>query len=182
MKPQKVFLSEEDLVLALKNQQANGMQALNDMYSDSLGGVISRILNDSELSKDILQEVLIKIWMTANSYQTCKGRLFTWMINVAKNYSIDTLRSKRYRNSRRNINIDDFQPSVDRGNRIIYNPDTVLIRELVDELRPEYTILLDLVYFKGYTHVEVADELNIPLGTVKTRIRMAILELRDQFD
>lgn len=182
MKLKKTFLPENELVIALKNQELIGMQALNDMYSVSLGGVISKNLKDTELSKDVLQEVIIRIWDTAYSYETRKGRLFTWMINVARNYSIDILRSKGYRNGKRNIQIDYRYPIVDGGLKVNYNLDTLLIKELMNGLNPEFAILLNMVYFKGYTHVEVADELNMPLGTVKTRIKMAILKLRYQFN
>jgi len=182
MQSKKIFLTEEHLVSALKNQKWIGMKALIDMYSESLGGVIYKIVQDSELSKDTLQEVFIKIWYSIHKYESSKGRLFTWMINLARNYSFDTLRSKRYRNGKLNTDIDDCRVYLEKDNRIIYNPDTILIKEMVDQLKPEFIIVLQMVYFKGYTHVEVADELNIPLGTVKTRIRMAILELRSQFN
>ena len=182
MKSKKIFLTEDNLVLALKKQDVIAMQALNDMYSDSLGGIISKILNDPELSKDALQEVFWKIWVSAKSYDPSKGRLFTWMLNITKNYTVDILRSKRYRNNKKNININDCQYTIDISYKTVYNPDTVLIKQLVNELKPEYYILLEMVYFKGYTHVETADELNLPVGTVKTRIRMAIMELRTQFD
>jgi len=182
MKSKKIFLTEENLVLALKRQEPIGIQALNDMYSASLGGVIGRILKDSELSKDVLQEVILRIWSTAHNYETCKGRLFTWMINVARNYSIDIIRSKRYRNSRKNVNIDDNHQDINRQIKITYNSDQILVRELVYQLKPDFNILLEMVYYKGYTHVEIAEELNLPLGTVKTRIRMAIMELRTHFN
>jgi len=182
MKSKKIFLTEESLVLALKKQDVIAMQALNDMYSDSLGGIITKILNDPELSKDALQEVFWKIWVSAKSYEPSKGRLFTWMLNIAKNYTIFLLRSKRYRNNKKNTNISNCQSAVDMRYKIIYNPDTILIKQLVYRLKPEFNILLDMVYFKGYSHEEIADELNLPLGTVKTRIRMAIMELRTQFN
>lgn len=104
------------------------------------------------------------------------------MLNIARNYTIDILRSKKYRNSKRNINITDFQSTIDNRYKTIYNTDTTLIKQMVYRLKPEFNILLEMVYFKGYTHVETANELNLPLGTVKTRIRMAIMELRTQFD
>lgn len=182
MKSKKIFLTEESLVLALKKQDIIAMQALNDMYAESLGGIVNKILSDPELSKDALQEVFWKIWTSANSYEPSKGRLFTWMLNIARNYTIDILRSKRYRNNKKNINITDCHSAVDIHYKTIYNPDTILIKQLVYKLKPEFNILLEMVYFKGYTHVETADELNLPVGTVKTRIRMAIIELRTQFD
>lgn len=182
MKSKKIFLTEENLVSALKNQDAIAMRALNDMYSDSLSSVIFKILLNPDSTKDVLQEVIIKIWVSGKSYDPSKGRLFTWMVNITRNYTIDVLRSKRYRNGKKNMNIDDYEYIIDWRNKITYNPDTVLIREMVNGLRPEFNVLLDMVYFKGYTHLETAYELDLPLGTVKTRIRRAIMELRNQFN
>lgn len=152
------------------------------MYSESLSAVIFNVLKNPDATKDVLQEVIIKIWYSGSSYNPGKGRLFTWMLNLTRNYAIDVLRSKRYRNSKKNKSIDDFEYLIDWRTTITYNPDTVLLREMVSKLKPELTILLELVYFKGYTHTEAADELNLPLGTVKTRIRKALAQLRSQFN
>ncbi|CAM4273201.1 RNA polymerase sigma-70 factor, ECF subfamily [Pedobacter westerhofensis] len=182
MKSKKLFLTEENLILALKNQEPIAMRALYDMYSYSLGGVIFRILNHTELSEDVLQEVILKIWTSGNHYNPRRGRLFTWMLNLTRNYTLDILRTKRYRNGRKTVNIDDCHPAIDKQRNVYYNPEAILIKELVNQLKPEFNILLEMVYFKGYTHLETSEELNLPLGTVKTRIRMAIMELRTQFD
>lgn len=176
------MLQEEELVLALKNQKSLGMKALVDMYSNTLLGVILRIVPRPDIAEDIVQETFIKIWYSVDRYDSSKGRLFTWMINIARNQAIDMLRSKKYRNSKKNMNIDDFYPDVNWAKNIIYNTDTILVRELVHQLKPDFIILLEMVYFKGYTHLEIANELKLPLGTVKTRIRMAISELRGHFD
>jgi len=178
----RVVLQEDELVLALKNQESLGMKALVDMYSNTLFNVISRIVPRPDIAEDIVQETFMKIWYSANRYDSSKGRLFTWMINIARNHAIDVLRSKKFRDSKKNMNIDDFQPDVNCAKNIVYNIDTILVRELVHQLKPDLNVLLEMVYFKGYTHLEIADELKLPLGTVKTRIRTAISELRSHFD
>lgn len=137
---------------------------------------------NTELCEDVLQKVILKIWTSGNSYDPRRGRLFTWMINLTRNYTLDVLRTKRYKNSKKTVNIDDCHPAIDKQKNIHYNTESILIKDLVHELKPEFNVLLDMVYFKGYTHLETAEELNLPLGTVKTRIRMAIIELRTQFD
>lgn len=181
MKSKKVFLQEEELIIALKNQEIIGMQALLDMYSYSLGGIIFRILKDKQLSEDVLQEVILKIWDSAAGYEVSKGRLFTWLLNITKNYAITILRSKRYKNSKKNINIDTCYQLIEENHKVCYNSDTIGIKELVYSLKPEFNIVLEMVYFRGYTHLETAAALNMPLGTVKTRIRKAMVELRDLF-
>jgi len=178
----KISLSEEELVRALKAQETIAIQALYDMYSGALLGVISRIILQPEVAEDLLQETFIKIWNSAESYDNTKGRLFTWMMNVARNLSIDKLRSKDFKNSNKNQDIENNVDFIDAQKKVTFNADLLGLREMVVALKPEFTTVLDLVYFKGYTHMEAAEELELPLGTVKTRIRMAIMELRKYFN
>jgi len=178
----KISLTEEDLVRALKGKETIAIQALYDMYSGALLGVISRIIQQPEVAEDLLQETFIKIWNSADSYDSTKGRLFTWMINLARNLSIDKIRSKDFRNSNKNQDIENNVDFIDSQRKITFNADTLGLRDMVTALKPEFNDVLNMVYFKGYTHVEAAEELNLPLGTVKTRIRMAIMELRKHFN
>jgi RNA polymerase sigma factor (sigma-70 family) len=178
----KISLSEEELVGALKNQETVAIKALYDMYSGALLGVISRIVLQSEVAEDILQETFVKIWNSSGSYDPSKGRLFTWMMNIARNLSIDKLRSKDFKNSNKNQHLENNVDLVDAQKGVSFNADTLGVKDLVDNLRPDFKSVLDMVYFKGYTHVEAAEKLNLPLGTVKTRVRMAILELRKKFN
>ncbi|HEY0176039.1 MAG TPA: sigma-70 family RNA polymerase sigma factor [Pedobacter sp.] len=152
------------------------------MYSAALLGVISRIIQQPEIAEDLLQETFIKIWNSADNYDSSKGRLFTWMINLARNLAIDKLRSKDFRNANKNQDIENNVDFIDSQKKITFNADTLGLRDMVTALKPEFNDVLDMVYFKGYTHVEAAEELNLPLGTVKTRIRMAIMELRKHFN
>jgi RNA polymerase sigma factor (sigma-70 family) len=179
---QKISLSEEELVLALRNGEKIAIEALYDMYSSSLYGVISRIIIDTATSEDVLQETFVKIWHSFSSYSTEKGRLFTWMINIARNLAIDKLRSKDFKNQNKNQELENNVTSIDEQRNTIYKPELLGIKDLVETLKPEQKSILDLVYFKGYTHVEAAEELGIPLGTIKTRLRMAIQQLRKHFN
>jgi RNA polymerase sigma-70 factor (ECF subfamily) len=178
----KLTLSEEELVLALRNREKIAIEALYDMYSASLFGVISRIVSDEATAEDVLQETFVKIWHSFSSYSEEKGRLFTWMVNVARNLSIDKLRSKDFKNRSKNQDLENNVTFIDEQRNTVYKPELMGIKELVQTLKPEQKSILDLVYFKGYTHVEAADELGIPLGTIKTRLRMAIIELRKYFN
>ena len=178
----KISLSEEELVKALKGQNTVAIRALYDMYSAALLGVISRIILQNEVAEDLLQETFVKIWNSASSYDTSKGRLFTWMMNIARNLSIDKLRSKDFKNSNKNQDIENNVDFIDEQKKVSFNADTLGLKDLVTKLKPDFKDVLNMVYFKGYTHVEAAEELNLPLGTVKTRVRMAILELRKKFN
>lgn len=178
----KISLSEEELVNGLKNQDTTAMEALYSMYSGALLGIISRVVVQTEVAEDVLQETFVKIWNSAGSYDPSKGRLFTWMMNVARNLSIDKLRSKDYKNANKNQDIENNVNFIDEQKKVTFNADTLGLKDLVTNLKPDFKNVLDMVYFKGYTHVEAAEELDIPLGTVKTRVRMAILELRKKFN
>ena len=181
-KKRKISLSEDELVLALKNREKVAIEALYDMYSSSLYGVISRIINDTATAEDVLQETFVKIWHSFSAYSAEKGRLFTWMVNIARNLAIDKLRSKDFKNQNKNQELENNVTFIDEQRNTAYKPELLGIKELVETLKPEQKVILELVYFKGYTHVEASDELGIPLGTIKTRLRMAIQQLRKYFN
>jgi len=181
-KNRKISLTEEELVLALRNREKVAADALYDMYSSSLFGVISRIITDTATAEDVLQETFVKIWNSFNSYSTDKGRLFTWMVNIARNLAIDKIRSKDFKNQNKNQELENNVTFIDEQRNTVYKPELLGVKDLVQTLKPEQKSILDLVYFKGYTHVEAADELGVPLGTIKTRLRMAIVQLRKYFN
>jgi len=178
----KISLPEDELVQAIRKKKTIGAEALYDMYSASLFGVIVRIVQDQQLAEDLLQEAFIKIWNSFDSYDETKGRLFTWMVNLSKNLSVDKLRSKDFRNNSKNQDIENSVISIDEQRNTTINPDLLGVKEMVENLKPEARVVLDLIYFKGYTHVEASEELGIPLGTVKTRVRLAIISLRKLFN
>lgn len=152
---------------------------LYDMYSKSMYGVIFNLINDKEESEDILQEVFVKIWKNIDSYNEEKGRFFTWILNIARNTAIDKLRSKGHNNNLKNLSSDNFVHIIDQNVSATNKIDAIGIREFVKKLKPKCIRLLDLLFFKGYTHQEASDELEIPLGTVKTQNRNCINELRN---
>jgi RNA polymerase sigma factor (sigma-70 family) len=178
----KISLSEEELILALRNREKIAVEALYDMYSASLFGVISRIITEIPVAEDVLQETFVKIWNSFSGYSAEKGRLFTWMVNIARNLAIDKIRSKDFKNQAKNHELENNVTFIDEQRNTVYKPELLGIKELVATLKPEQKSILDLVYFKGYTHVEAADELGVPLGTIKTRLRMAIQQLRKHFN
>lgn len=135
------------------------------------------IVTNAEVANDVLQEVFLNIWRKIESYDAGKGRLFTWMLNIARNASIDMLRSKNFQNTRKN------QPLSDTVNwsttAQAQNIDNIGLRKMLGKLKDEQRTLVELAYFRGYTHEEIAAMEGIPLGTVKTRIRAALIQLRN---
>ncbi|MFC5285258.1 RNA polymerase sigma factor [Pedobacter alpinus] len=181
IKTKKIFLEEPELVIALQQQKKIGADALYEMYSSSLLGIIQRVIVDKEIAEDVLQEALVKIWNSIHQYDASKGRLFTWMVNVARNLSIDKVRSKDYRNHSKNQDLENHVNSIDSQRSTEFKPELMGVKDLLQKLKPDQKIIVELIYFQGFTHVEAAEELSLPLGTVKTRLRMGIIELRKYF-
>ena len=123
----------------------------------------------------------MKIWNSIDKYDDSKGRLFTWMSRLAKNMAIDQVRRKSHVNSSKHVDIEEKVGDIDQKLSYKINTDTIGIRKLTTAMNPMQRLLLNMVYFEGYTHTEIAEELNLPLGTVKSRIRFALLELRKMF-
>ena len=163
----------------MKNKDQQAFAHLYDSYSGAIYSIILQIVNDEELANDILQEVFINIWRKIDMYDAEKGRLFTWMLNIARNASIDMLRSRGYRNSRKNQSIQDNVDITGPAGVEQMSVDSIGLKKVLEKLKPEQRVLIDLSYFKGYTHEEIARQENIPLGTVKTRIRNALIQLRE---
>jgi RNA polymerase sigma factor (sigma-70 family) len=170
--------NEQELIIALKARDEKAFSYLYDHYSSSLYSIILQIVKRPETACDVLQEVFLNIWRKIESYDPIKGRLFTWMLNISRNASIDMLRSKNYLNSRKNQEITDTVYANDQATTQT-NIDSIGLSKYLGKLRPEQRVLIELAYFKGYTHDEIAQIENIPLGTVKTRIRNALLQLRE---
>jgi len=170
--------SEDELVNLLKKQDERSIEFLYDNYSNALFGAIIQIVQEKETAEDLLQEVFVKIWKGMASYERSKGRLYTWMLNIARNASIDKLRSKGFKTNAKNRPLDNSVSYINKNFRSENNIDTIGLQKLVEQLKPEHQLMIDMLYFKGYTQSELSEELNIPLGTVKTRVRAAIIELR----
>ena len=175
--PEIVKYTEAELVALLKQRQQAAFSYLYDNYSGALYNIILAIVPDRDLANDVLQEVFIKIWRQSEAYDATKGRLFTWMMNIARNASIDMLRNKNYQKTQQNRELTENV--YDSGGSSVTNIDNIGLRKLVHSLKNEYKTLLELSYFQGFTQDEISKMLNIPLGTVKTRLRTALLQLRE---
>ena len=160
----------------LKQREETAFSYLYDHYSGSLYAVILNIVPDRELANDQLQEVFIKIWKQIDSYDQNKGRLFTWMLNIARNASIDAVRSKNYQKGQRNTELTENMYSSAGSTQT--ETDKIGLKKIVYKLKEDYRVLVELSYFQGYTQDEISKILKIPLGTVKTRLRSALIQLK----
>ncbi|HTQ28376.1 MAG TPA: sigma-70 family RNA polymerase sigma factor [Puia sp.] len=170
--------NEQELVSALAKRDNQAFNYLYDHYAGALYSIVLQVIRDKDLANDILQEVFINIWRKIESYDPSRGRLFTWMLNIARNAAIDSIRSKSYQNSRKNQAFPENVHII--GSQVTQTDvDSIGLKKNLEKLKPEHRVLIELAYFKGYTHEEIADIEDIPLGTVKTRIRNALLQLRE---
>lgn len=167
---------------ALRRSERAAFAYLYDNYSAALYGVLHKILHDDETAQDVLQEAFVKIWRNVSNYDATKGRLFTWMLNVARNLAIDRLRSKQHSNSQRTDGLEAASRYGSEDGVILSKPDVDIVRERIAQLKVEQRAAMELVYFEGYTHVEAAEKLNVPLGTLKTRLRLALQRIRGELD
>ncbi len=174
-----VTYNEQELVLSLKAKDQQSFSFLYDNYSGALYSIVLQVVPDKELASDVLQEVFVNIWRKIESYDPTKGRLFTWMLNVARNLAIDMVRSKAYQNNQKNQEMPDSEFFDKDGNNAHLSVDNIGLKKIVNKLKAEHRVLIDLAYFKGYTHEEIAELEQLPLGTVKTRIRSALIQLRE---
>lgn len=172
-------MTQDELLPLIYKKDNKAFTVLYDMYAKSLFGVIYNLIRDKEEAEDVLQETFIKIWKNIDTYNESKGRFYTWILNIARNNAIDKLRSKDFNNNLKNLSADNFVHVLEDPAKTINKIDAIGIHEFVKKLKPKCIQIIDLLFFKGYTQQEAADELEIPLGTIKTQNRNCINELRN---
>ena len=168
----------EDLVIKFTQKDVKAFEKLYEMYNKSVNGIVFNIIRDKDISEEVTQDVFIKAWNNATSYSAKKGRFFTWIINIARNAAIDKTRSKSFKNSAKNLNSEIFVDILENHDSLDAKMDTIGIKNFVNKLKDSCIKVIELLYFKGFTQKEVTESLNMPLGTVKTRNRNCINELR----
>ena len=173
--------TEPELIALLKCNNKEAFEYLYDHYSSALYGIILKIVKDEDKAADVMQDAFLKIWKHMGSYNSEKGTLFTWILNVARNTAIDKLRVEvKTENA---VSWDNVR-EIDLTSATIFNPTftTIDLRAIVSTLLPERKLLIEMVYFQGYTHEEVSEKLSLPIGTVKSRVRKSLQELRTVFE
>lgn len=170
--------TEKELVAALKQRHNEAYKYLYMHYRGALYNNILQVVPDAESAADVLQEVFVTIWKKIDLYDDSKGRLFTWMLKLTRNMAINHTRKKNFKVHRQNEDIDNYVSVIEQKGNEENSINHIGLRQQVHKLRPEYKDVLELSYFQGFKQEEIASALKIPLGTVKTRLRNAIIELR----
>lgn len=178
MEKEKTFLLESELVSQLQQKDSKAFGYLYDHYASSLYGVICRIVSSEEIAQDILQETFVKIWNNIELYDPSKGKLFTWVLNIARNTAIDRLRSREHKNTQQKSSLTSKQVQNKSDDSSQQIGEFIGLNDVLKKLRAEHKLIIDMMYFEGYTQAEVSEKLGIPLGTVKTRARAALEHLR----
>lgn len=170
---------EQQIIYLLEKEDQRALNLLYENYSDSLYGVIYKVTNNKEIAEDALQETFVKVWKNAKKYDSKKAKLFTWLYRIARNTAIDKLRSFN----------NKFQKEVQIDKSSVYilptvnlNQDVIDLKEHVERLEDKYKIVLNALFFEGMTQQEASDELDIPLGTIKSRLKIGLRELKKVFN
>lgn len=168
-------LLENHIVELLQERNEKAISLLYEHYGDTLYGVAYKVLRDEDLAQDVLQESFVKIWKKSDSYDASKAKLFTWLFRITRNTAIDKLRSISTKT--------DKEIQIDVSN--VYNvgiqstrPELMDVRENMDKIDGKYQIVLDALFFQGMTQQEASEELDIPLGTIKSRLKIGLRELK----
>ncbi|PQJ78466.1 RNA polymerase sigma factor [Polaribacter porphyrae] len=171
-------MNQELLILQFQKKDVKAYEKLYNMYCDSISGVINNIVKNDAVTQEITQDVFIKAWNKADTYSSKKGRFFTWLLNIARNAAIDYTRSKKFKQKKQNLNADFFVDILESTKSLDSETNTIGLKEFVTKLGDTCKSVIELLYFKGFTQKETSEELDMPLGTVKTRNRTCIGELR----
>jgi RNA polymerase sigma factor (sigma-70 family) len=166
---------ENEIVNLLKNGDKKAINLLYEYYADAIYGVILKIITDEEIAQDVLQESFVKIWKNSKKYDPSKAKLFTWLYRIAYNTAIDKVRSLKNKNTNE-VQIETS--SVYRITSNELNQDVLDIQKHLSSLDEKYQIVLNALFFEGMTQQEASEELDIPLGTIKSRLKIGLRELK----
>ncbi len=169
------ILLENHIVELLQERNEKAISLLYEHYGDTLFGVAYKVVRDEELAQDVLQESFVKIWKKSDSYDSTKAKLFTWLFRITRNTAIDKLRSVNTK-SDKEIQMD-VSDVYNLGVESI-KPEFIDVRENLEKIDSKYQIVLEALFFQGMTQQEASEELDIPLGTIKSRLKIGLRELK----
>lgn len=170
-----ITLLEKHIVELLQEGNDKAISLLYEHYGDTLYGVAFKVVRDEELAQDVLQESFVKIWNKAHTYDASKARLFTWLFRITRNTAIDKVRSLSNKSEREiqmdvsgvyNVGVEDLRPEL------------MDMKQQLDKIEPRYRTVLEALFFEGMTQQEASEELGIPLGTIKSRLKIGLRELK----
>ncbi|MCC6814964.1 MAG: sigma-70 family RNA polymerase sigma factor [Saprospiraceae bacterium] len=168
-----IHIDSSELFL-LKSKDKKAFERLYDSTCSMMYGLALKISKRKILAEDIMHDSYVKIWKNISNFDEERSSLLTWMTQIVRNTAIDSLRNS----NNKHIQSDDM--IVYFKDVPVENPkiDAIGLSELVKNLKPEYQEVINILYYQGFTHQEASEYLDIPLGTLKTRARTALSELK----
>ena len=179
-----MYLADEDLVSLVENDDPEAFAVLYDRHSRPAFSLAYRLMGERQAAEDLVQEVFLRVWRSTGSYRAERGSLRTWILSIVHHRGIDLIRSTASRKRTRDkveASAEKSQPS-EAFSEAWRSSQREEVRQALQTLPSEQLKVLELAYFSGYTHVEIADLLDLPLGTVKGRMRLGLKKIKDHFD
>lgn len=176
-------LSDEALLKAIAGGAVGAMEQLYQRYNRVFYSLAYRMVADHHVAEDLLQEAFVAIWRRATSFSPQSGAARSWVVSILHHRTIDYLRSVRRRSVMKEapleeIELDESVACPDVWDAAWRSVQSAQVRAALMKLPPEQRVVLELAYFQGWTHVEISQGLQIPLGTAKARMRLGLLHLK----
>ncbi len=174
---------DESLIRLITEGQSAALGVLYDRYGRLVFSLAFQVTSDAAVAEEITQEVFLQIWNKATTYQSSQGKVTTWITSVARHRAIDSLRRRGARPEGHQIDFEDSEEPdlvdpVAVEEQVEFSQRSKAVRRAIARLPPDQKKALALAFFKGLTHQEIAEQTGEPLGTVKTRIRLAMIKLK----
>ncbi|MDU0204838.1 RNA polymerase sigma factor [Paenibacillus sp. MAH-36] len=177
-------ISDHELMKRIINKDADALAFLYDKYEKPIFAFAYRIVQDTMMAEEVVQELFLRVWKAAERYNSENGKLTSWMFTLTRNIAIDLLRKKQNRTMQQTMEAEQLTAIPDQGKS---TEEAVLeewrgqeIREALHGLNWDQQQVVELIYYQGYTQQEVSDQQSIPLGTVKSRVRLALKQLKER--
>jgi RNA polymerase sigma-70 factor, ECF subfamily len=181
---QHLLLADENLISFVGQGDAEAFTTLYERHSHAAFSLAYRVMGERQAAEDLAQDAFLKLWRSATSYRPERGSVRTWLLSIVRNRGIDQIRSQASRR-RTQEKIEALaqrsQPS-EAFAETWRNAQRDQVREALNTLPPEQLKILELAYFSGYTHVQISELVDVPLGTIKGRMRQGLKKMRDYFD
>jgi RNA polymerase sigma-70 factor, ECF subfamily len=180
---QYLLLADEDLISFVQANDPQAFATVYDRHGRAAYSLAYRMMGERQAAEDLVQDAFLKVWRAAGSYRTERGSVRTWILSIVHNRGIDQLRSRASRR-RTQEKIEASAPTSQPSEAFAQtwrNSQREQVREALKTLPQEQLKIVELAYFSGYTHMEIAELLGLPLGTVKGRMRLGLKKVKDYF-
>jgi RNA polymerase sigma-70 factor (ECF subfamily) len=173
-------LDELHLMTRIVARDQKALAELYDLFSPMVFGLALRVLNNAALAEEVLQDTFLKVWNQASDWDAERGKLVSWLLTIARYTAIDRLRQELRRNPDNLLNVDEIFHLADEGVGFRHEQwaNEHVLRTLIVQLPPDQLQAIELAFFRGMSHNEIAEHLRQPLGTVKSRIRQGLQTLK----